>query len=86
MPEICRFLGIVIRMYHDDHWPPHFHASYGGEMASIAIDDLRIMAGHLPGRVIGLILEWALEHRDELFEDWELARRIEPLNKIEPLV
>ena len=55
-------------------------------MASIAIDDLRIMAGHLPGRVIGLILEWALEHRDELLEDWDLARRIEPLKKIEPLV
>lgn len=26
MPEICRFLGIVISMLYDDHAPPHFHA------------------------------------------------------------
>ena len=26
MPEISRFYGIVIRMYFDDHVPPHFHA------------------------------------------------------------
>jgi hypothetical protein len=29
MPEISRFFGIVIRMYFDDHDPPHFHARYG---------------------------------------------------------
>jgi hypothetical protein len=28
MPEISRFFGIVIRMYFDDHNPPHFHAIY----------------------------------------------------------
>jgi hypothetical protein len=32
MPEISRFLGIVIRMYYRDHPPPHFHAEYGGRM------------------------------------------------------
>ncbi len=31
MPEICRFLGIVIAMYHNDHAPPHFHAKYSGK-------------------------------------------------------
>ena len=25
MPEISRFLGIVITMYFNDHNPPHFH-------------------------------------------------------------
>jgi len=30
MPELCRFYGIVIRMYYDDHLPPHFHAVYAG--------------------------------------------------------
>jgi phosphomannomutase len=29
MPEICRFFGIIIAMYHDEHNPPHFHAKYG---------------------------------------------------------
>nr|VFJ68455.1 MAG: protein of unknown function (DUF4160) [Candidatus Kentron sp. FM]VFJ68735.1 MAG: protein of unknown function (DUF4160) [Candidatus Kentron sp. FM] len=27
MPEIARFLGIVISMYFDEHNPPHFHVS-----------------------------------------------------------
>ena len=38
MPEICRFYGIVIRMYSREHAPPHFHAEYAGSEASIAID------------------------------------------------
>ena len=29
MPEISRFLGIVIAMFYNDHAPPHFHAMYG---------------------------------------------------------
>lgn len=29
MPEISRFLGIVVYMYYKDHAPPHFHAEYG---------------------------------------------------------
>ncbi len=28
MPEISRFFGTVIKMFHDDHNPPHFHAVY----------------------------------------------------------
>ncbi len=30
MPEVSRFLGIVIAMYHKEHGIPHFHAKYGG--------------------------------------------------------
>ena len=29
MPEISRFYGIVIKMFFNDHGPPHFHAIYG---------------------------------------------------------
>ena len=43
MPEICRFLGIVIAMYYSEHYPPHFHAKYGEYRASFSIDDLKIM-------------------------------------------
>ena len=39
MPIVSIFFGIVIRMYHRDHAPPHFHASYQGFDALIAIDD-----------------------------------------------
>ena len=40
MPEISRFFGIVIKMFFDDHNPPHFHAEYGGDLALIDIRSL----------------------------------------------
>ena len=33
MPTISMFYGILIRMYYDDHNPPHIHALYGDEAA-----------------------------------------------------
>ncbi len=86
MPEISRFLGIVIAMYYRDHEPAHFHAIYGDSEAIFSIDDLRIIEGKLPGRVAGLVLEWATLHKKELEKDWELCKKYQPLNKINPLV
>lgn len=58
MPEISRFLGIIITMYFNEHNPPHFHARYGDHRAEIAIETLSIIAGRLPPRVLGLVMEW----------------------------
>jgi len=33
MPEISRFFGVVIKMFYNDHQPPHFHAEYAGSEA-----------------------------------------------------
>jgi len=85
MPEICRFLGIIITMYFNEHNPPHFHARYGDHQAEIAIETLSIIAGKLPPRVLGLVMEWAALHRQELMDDWELARRQVELKRIAPL-
>jgi hypothetical protein len=85
MPEISRFFGIVIKMYFNDHTPPHFHAEYGENAAELAIDTLEVIHGHLPNRVLGLVLEWAVLHRKELRSNWELARAKEALISIEPL-
>lgn len=85
MPEISRFFGIVIRMYHNDHGPAHFHAIYGEHEAVIAIATLELESGSLPRRVMSLVLEWAVEHRHELNIDWQLAHSGRPLAPIEPL-
>jgi hypothetical protein len=85
MPEICRFLGIVIRMYYDDHNPPHFHAEYGESSALIDILHLSVFSGALPPRVTGLVIEWASMHRQELLNDWARAREQQDLHKIAPL-
>ena len=66
MPEISRFLGIVIKMFINDHNPPHFHAFYGEHEALVEINSLLIFAGKLPPRVVGLVLEWATIHQQEL--------------------
>jgi len=86
MPEVSRFLGIVIVIYYRDHPPPHFHAKYAGQTGVFSIADLKLTEGALPRRVIALVLEWAFEHREELMENWELAMARKPLRKIPPLV
>jgi hypothetical protein len=85
MPEICRFFGIVIAMYHKEHTPPHFHAKYGGHRASFSIQELKIIEGGLPRRAVSLVLEWAFQRRDDLMVNWERAQRMEALDHIEPL-
>ena len=85
MPEISRFFGIIISMNYNDHAPPHFHARYGGDQAIIEIATLQVLGGRLGARVMGLVVEWALQHQDELWEDWRLARAGTPLNRIAQL-
>lgn len=85
MPEISRFFGIVIRMHFDDHHPPHFHAQYGEHEIEVAIAGLVVLDGRFPSRALGLTIEWAAQHRDELSADWELAATRQRLRRIEPL-
>ena len=85
MPTISEFFGILIRMYYDDHNPPHFHAYYGEYEAIISIETLELIEGALPKRAKALVVEWAVEYRQELLSDWALAEQHQPLNKIKPL-
>ncbi len=85
MPEVSRFFGIIISLFYNDHQPPHFHVRYGKQKAIVAIDSLTILGGNPSPRVMGLVVEWALLHQNELKESWRLARAQKPLQKIEPL-
>ena len=85
MPEISRFFGIIIAMYYNEHNPPHFHVRYGEQKAETEIQTLSVLAGKLPPRALGLVIEWATQHQDELLNDWELARQDAELNRIAPL-
>ena len=84
MPEICRFYGIIIQMFFNDHNPPHFHVVYGDFKAVINIDD-EIVEGFMPKRALKLVFEWMELHKKELIENWELAQNGELPKKIEPL-
>jgi hypothetical protein len=84
MPEISRFLGIVIAMFYRDHSPPHFHAKYGDYEITVGIEN-GIISGQFPKRALAHVLEWLDIHRSELLEDWELAKQRQPLKKVSPL-
>jgi hypothetical protein len=85
LPKVSEFFGIVIYFFYNEHLPSHFHAQYGGAKAMIGIDDLVLLKGNLPPRVLGLVVEWALLHREDLRRAWGQARANEPIDPIEPL-
>lgn len=85
MPEISRFYGIIIRMFYNDHNPPHFHAEYGEDEVLININTLAVFHGSLPARALGLVIEWASQHQAELLADWDKVREQQLPDKITPL-
>ncbi len=72
MPVICRFYGIVIKMYfsQSEHGVPHFHAIYGEFNAVVAIETQEMLEGDLPVRAQRLVREWAGLHQQELLDMW----------------
>jgi hypothetical protein len=69
----------------NDHAPAHFHAEYQDQEALFDIHSLEIIKGEISHRARLLVVEWALEHRQELLRNWEKRKIPEPLDKIEPL-
>ncbi|MEA3441074.1 MAG: DUF4160 domain-containing protein [Chloroflexota bacterium] len=85
MPRVSEFFGIVIKMFYNDHNPPHFHAEYGEFEAVYSIDTIEVLRGELPRRAHAMVLEWTALYRLELMENWEFAREGLPLKNIDPL-
>jgi uncharacterized protein DUF4160 len=85
MPEVSRFFGIVIRMYFDEHNPPHFHAIYAGSEAQIGIDPIAVLEGNLSNRATSLAIEWAALHQRELMDNWRRLQNDQPTQRIQPL-
>lgn len=84
MPEICRFFGIVIKMFFDDHIPPYFHAEYEYK-AVIEIQSLVKFWGYLPPRSLGMVIEWASQHQGEFLDLSERPSNRQALYKLPPL-
>jgi hypothetical protein len=85
VPEISRFFGIIIRMFYDDHAPPHIHVEAHGSSALFDFEG-NILKGSLQSRTATrLVRDWIDIHKAELQIDWSLAQNREPLNWIRPL-
>lgn len=73
MPTISWFYGISIRMFLDDHPPPHFHAYYESSVAQIAIETGEVMVGRLPPRIAGFVERWRRRYIGQLRATWARA-------------
>lgn len=84
MPELSRFLGIVIAMFYRDHEPGHFHAVYGEYEITVGIED-GVVKGEFPRRALRHVLEWYEANKPALAENWIRAKERQPLQPIPPL-
>ncbi len=83
MPTIAIFFGIIVRMRHDDHPPPHIHVEYQGFEALVTIETGLISKGELPNKVASIVRDWCLLHQTELLDNWEKAQHFAPLDRIQ---
>ncbi len=85
MPCISRFYGISIYVYYADHAPPHIHARYSGQRASLAIRDGSLLDGDLPPRALRLIRSWLAARQQRVLRSWTEARRGAVPSPVPPL-
>lgn len=84
MPEICRFYGIIIKMYFNEHNPPHFHIEYQEYEAVMNIETGEV-TGKMSRRALRLVYEWLDQNKEALLENWKRIEERRPLNSIKPL-
>jgi hypothetical protein len=85
MPEISRFLGVVIKMFIREHNPPHFHVFYGEYEASFSIETGLMIQGDLPPKKAALVTAWTIIHQKELLKNWDNLLKGNEAKKIAPL-
>lgn len=74
VPTIAYFLGISVRMFFNDHDPPHFHVRYQGFRARVSIEDGEVTDGRLPPTVARILREWTALRKGELMRNWTAVR------------
>ena len=83
MPEICRFYGIIIKMFFKpkEHEPSHLHALYGEHVGIFDLKTMKMTEGDLPKKAQELVQEWMEINQDKLLDMWASQR----LEKLPPL-
>ena len=85
MPELSRFLGMVIQMYYDDHSEPHIHIRFADNRCKIDLDG-NLIAGNIPLPKLHIVKRWTVMHHDELLNNWKKIRDGKQPERIEPWV
>lgn len=74
MPTIAFFHGIAIRMFFNDHAPPHFHAYVGEQEAKFDIVTGAVISGKLSAAQRKLVQKWIAMYSAELQAAWMAVR------------
>ena len=82
MPEVSRFFGISIKIFYDDHNPPHFHAYYQSFSAIYNIKTSKKINGKLPIWGEKIVINWAEQNKNILLENWTRMETGLPPKKI----
>jgi len=71
MPTLARFSGFEIRMFFEDHNPPHVHVVGPEFEMLVAIRNGAILAGTAPARARRTAVGWIAQNRVKLLTRWE---------------
>lgn len=83
MPEICRFYGIIIKMFFKpkEHEPAHIHAIYNEYIGVFDIHSLEMIDGDLPHKAQELVKDWLKDNCESLIQMWDT----QVITKLDPL-
>ena len=70
MPAISRFYGITIKMFVNDHNPPHIHVIYGEYIGIVDLNNMEMVNGDLPINAQKLVKKWIINYRKDLLHMW----------------
>ena len=66
-----------ITVYADDHNPPHFHILTPDESIAIELTTFTILKGKMKGKHLANALDWAKEHKDDIWKEWNRVHESE---------
>ena len=83
MPEICRFYGIIIKMFFKpkEHEPAHIHAIYNEYVGIFDLYSFEMIDGDLPQKAQELVKEWLKDNYKSLIQMWDT----QVITKLNPL-
>ncbi|MDR6771642.1 DUF4160 domain-containing protein [Azospirillum sp. BE72] len=70
MGKLATIGKATIRVFGNDHLPPHFHVKSTDFEALVSIETFEVIAGDLPTATRKEVQTWAAANKDRLVSEW----------------
>jgi hypothetical protein len=70
MGKLHQIGNVTIRVYANDHLPPHFHVVAPDFEALVGIATLAVLRGSLPAKSRTAVMSWAEANRAAIAAEW----------------